>query len=66
MIVLEWAEGGDLKNLIRKVGASNRSFSERQVWKYCKEMAAGIGNICCEMSCVLYIYIYCMFCYGLL
>jgi serine/threonine protein kinase len=45
VIVLEWAEGGDLKNLIRKVGASNRSFSERQVWKYCLEMARGLHHM---------------------
>lgn len=31
VIVLEWAQGGDMKALIRRVKKANRGFSERQV-----------------------------------
>mmetsp|Transcript_17649 Transcript_17649/g.34456 ORF Transcript_17649/g.34456 Transcript_17649/m.34456 type:complete len:444 (-) Transcript_17649:4641-5972(-) len=45
VIVLEWAQGGDLKKLIRKVRKANRGFSERQVWKYCAEIAAALQHM---------------------
>lgn len=46
--------GGDLKKLIRKVRKANRGFSERQVWKYCSEIAAALQHMharCC--TCIL-------------
>jgi serine/threonine protein kinase len=64
VIVLEWAQGGDMKNLIRRVKKAQRGFSERQVWRYALEMAQGIKHMhdkvnqtlvpCCSAS-TLYI-----------
>ncbi len=45
VIVLEWAGGGDLKKLIRAVQKVKRVFSERQVWKYCMEISAGLRHM---------------------
>ncbi len=46
VIVLQWARGGDLKKLIRKVRAGQAKiseFSEGMVWKYCMELASGLA-----------------------
>ncbi len=45
VIVLEWAQGGDLKKLIKQVAKAHRVFSERQVWKYCMEISAGLKHM---------------------
>lgn len=45
IIVLEWAEGGDLKNLIRRVRKANKIFSERQIWNYAAQMTAGLQHM---------------------
>jgi len=45
IIVLAWAEGGDLKNLIRRVRKANKVFSERQIWNYAAQLAAGLKHM---------------------
>lgn len=45
VIVLQWARGGDLKKLIRKVKggqAKIAEFSEGMIWKYAMELANGL------------------------
>ena len=45
VIVLQWARGGDLKKLIRKVRSGQAKiseFSEGMVWKYCAQLASGL------------------------
>lgn len=45
VIVLQWARGGDLKKLIRKVKtgqAKITEFSEGMIWKYAMELANGL------------------------
>ena len=39
-IVLEWAAGGDLKNLISKIRREENQLEEQQVWSYFSQ--------CCE------------------
>lgn len=46
VIVLQWARGGDLKKLIRKVKGGQariREFSEGMVWKYASELASALA-----------------------
>jgi serine/threonine protein kinase len=46
VIVLQWARGGDLKKLIKKVKggqAKITEFSEGMIWKYAAELAGGIA-----------------------
>eukprot|EP00466_Bigelowiella_natans_P007027 jgi/Bigna1/86456/estExt_fgenesh1_pg.C_100288 len=45
IIILEWAEGGDLKNLIRRVRKAEKVFSERQIWNYAAQLAAGLQHM---------------------
>lgn len=45
VIVLQWARGGDLKKLIKKVKSGQAKiteFSEGMIWKYAKELASGL------------------------
>ena len=45
VIVLQWARGGDLKKLIKKVKSGQAKiteFSEGMIWKYAAELSAGL------------------------
>lgn len=45
VIVLQWARGGDLKKLLKKVKSGQakiNEFSESMIWKYCMELASGL------------------------
>lgn len=41
-IVMEFAEGGDLQQLIDKTKKSGEFLSEKDLWKYCIQMISGI------------------------
>lgn len=45
VIVLQWARGGDLKKLLKKVKSGQAKiteFSEGMIWKYASELAGGL------------------------
>lgn len=44
-IVLEFAEGGDLKGLIKRVISANRVFEESIIWSYIEQIASGLHHM---------------------
>lgn len=45
IIVLEFAEGGDLKGLIKRVKQANRVFEEAMIWNYAEQITAGLHHM---------------------
>lgn len=45
LIIVEWAEKGDLKRLIRKAIANETSFQESEIWEYSKQLASALDHM---------------------
>lgn len=45
VLVLEMLDGGDLKTLIEKVRNLTRKFSERQVWRYIRDLSSALMHM---------------------
>lgn len=45
LIIVEWAERGDLKRLIRKALANESSFSGPEIWEYSRQLAGALDHM---------------------
>ncbi|WIA30784.1 hypothetical protein OEZ86_000843 [Tetradesmus obliquus] len=45
VIITEWAPGGDLKRLIRRMGEAGRSFNEPEIWLYFSQILDGLRGM---------------------
>jgi len=45
LIIVEWAEKGDLKRLIRKALQSQVRFKETDIWSYCKQLSSALDHM---------------------
>ena len=45
LIIVEWAEKGDLKRLIRKAIANSASFKEPEIWEYSRQLAGALEHM---------------------
>ncbi|WIA10744.1 hypothetical protein OEZ85_010915 [Tetradesmus obliquus] len=45
VIITEWAPGGDLKRLIRRMGEAGRSFDEPEIWLYFSQILDGLRGM---------------------
>eukprot|EP00931_Biecheleriopsis_adriatica_P104564 TRINITY_DN79228_c0_g1_i1.p1 TRINITY_DN79228_c0_g1~~TRINITY_DN79228_c0_g1_i1.p1 ORF type:complete len:831 (+),score=203.19 TRINITY_DN79228_c0_g1_i1:149-2641(+) len=45
LIIVEWAEKGDLKRLIRKAVANETTFKEADVWNYSRQLAGALDHM---------------------
>lgn len=45
LIIVEWAEKGDLKRLIRKKASNCTSFSEPTIWEYTRQLSAALHHM---------------------
>lgn len=44
-IVMEWASGGDMAAVIRRVAAAGGQFEEEQLWKYLIQLTEGLQHL---------------------
>ncbi|CAE8618105.1 unnamed protein product [Polarella glacialis] len=45
LIIVEWAEKGDLKRLIRKALANETRFMESEIWEYSRQLAGALDHM---------------------
>lgn len=45
LIIVDWAEKGDLKRLIRKAQANETRFKEPQIWEYSRQLAGALEHM---------------------
>eukprot|EP00930_Biecheleria_cincta_P028611 TRINITY_DN19973_c0_g2_i2.p1 TRINITY_DN19973_c0_g2~~TRINITY_DN19973_c0_g2_i2.p1 ORF type:complete len:863 (+),score=214.30 TRINITY_DN19973_c0_g2_i2:123-2711(+) len=45
LIIVEWAEKGDLKRLIRKAVANETSLTEDEIWMYSRQLAGALDHM---------------------
>eukprot|EP00443_Scrippsiella_acuminata_P022112 CAMPEP_0115188242 /NCGR_PEP_ID=MMETSP0270-20121206/10908_1 /TAXON_ID=71861 /ORGANISM="Scrippsiella trochoidea, Strain CCMP3099" /LENGTH=746 /DNA_ID=CAMNT_0002601415 /DNA_START=133 /DNA_END=2373 /DNA_ORIENTATION=+ len=45
LIIVDWAEKGDLKRIIRKAQANETHFKEPQIWEYSKQLAGALDHM---------------------
>jgi len=45
LIIVEWAEKGDLKRLIRRATSMNVTFKETEIWEYSRQLAGALDHM---------------------
>jgi len=45
LIIVEWAEKGDLKRLIRRAATMNVTFKDTEIWEYSRQLASALEHM---------------------
>jgi NIMA (never in mitosis gene a)-related kinase len=45
LIIVEWAEKGDLKRLIRRAASMNVTFRDTEIWEYSRQLASALEHM---------------------